>query len=192
VAGAETLTLGARVIAASHRDLAACVAAGRFREDLDYRLDVLRVAVPPLRERLEDLDALVDAAVARSGADGRIRFDAAALARLRLHPWPGNVRELENVVERCVARVPSGVIGRDVIDRALAWSPISVRREPRGGAGPARRLGLARSTLRYRIQRLGLAHLLPREPSTTSRSAEGASAPAASNRLRAESRIGSR
>jgi two-component system response regulator AtoC len=94
-----------RVIAATSRDLEREVAAGRFREDLFYRLDVLRVRVPPLRERREDIPLLVDHFVAqlRQGLGKNVRGIADdALARLATHAWPGNVRELENVIERAV------------------------------------------------------------------------------------------
>jgi len=94
-----------RVIAATARDLEAEVAGGRFREDLFYRLDVLRVAVPPLRERREDVPLLVDHFLAqfRSALGKPLRGIAEdALQRLAAYHWPGNVRELENVVERAV------------------------------------------------------------------------------------------
>ncbi len=94
-----------RVLAATARDLEAEVAAGRFREDLFYRLNVLRVAVPPLRERREDIPLLVDHFLGQSrvslGKDVRGIADD-ALARLVRYDWPGNVRELENVIERAL------------------------------------------------------------------------------------------
>jgi len=97
-----------RVIAASHRDLRAMVKAGQFREDLYYRLAVVRAEIPPLRERLEDLPAL-----ARHFAEemGRSGFDlsAALLDQLSRHAWPGNVRELRNVVERALSLGSSGL-----------------------------------------------------------------------------------
>ncbi len=92
-----------RVIAATARDLPADVATGRFREDLFYRLDVVRLEVPPLRERPKDVPLLVDHFVARFretlGKNVRIVTDE-ALEKLVAYPWPGNVRELENVIER--------------------------------------------------------------------------------------------
>jgi DNA-binding NtrC family response regulator len=91
-----------RVVAATHRELATEVKAGRFRQDLFFRLAVLVVRVPPLRERLEDLPLLVRHFVAQLG---RPEFDLSpeVLAELKQHPWPGNVRELRNVVERVLA-----------------------------------------------------------------------------------------
>ncbi len=90
-----------RLVAATHRDLEAEVRAGRFREDLFYRLHVIPLAVPPLRERLEDLPLLAARLLERqSGADRRLGLTPAALARLAAHDWPGNVRELRNVLER--------------------------------------------------------------------------------------------
>ncbi|MBW2314593.1 MAG: sigma-54-dependent Fis family transcriptional regulator [Deltaproteobacteria bacterium] len=183
VGGAETLAFRARVIAATHRDLVAQVEAGHFREDLYYRLDVLHLDVPPLRERLDELPALVASALRRADAGECVEFGAAALARLGGHLWPGNLRELMNVVERCVAEVAEGSVGLDVVDAALARARgrpvfahpaapecrgadravIEAELVATGGnvRRAARRLGVARSTLRYRIQRLQLEHLLP-------------------------------
>ncbi|MFM1871163.1 MAG: hypothetical protein RL398_585 [Planctomycetota bacterium] len=91
-----------RVIAATHRDLRAKVADGSFREDLFYRLAVLELQVPPLRERREDIPALAAAFLAREGqrSGRRLTLSPDAVARLQDHPWPGNVRELENAVVR--------------------------------------------------------------------------------------------
>jgi len=91
-----------RILAATHRDLEARVAERQFREDLFFRLNVVPIRVPPLRERIEDLPALIAALVKRGEADGRpsIEFSDVALACMRSYPWPGNVRELQNLVER--------------------------------------------------------------------------------------------
>ena len=94
-----------RVVAATHRDLPRRVAAGAFRADLLNRLDQLRVALPPLRERLEDLPLLA-AHFAREEAGRDVAFDPAAMERLLLHPWPGNVRELRNAVTQLLADAP--------------------------------------------------------------------------------------
>ncbi len=103
VGGEETVTVDVRVLSATHRDMRADVAAGRFREDLFYRLHVVPVEVPPLRERREDIPRLCAHFIAKLGprTNPTIRgFDDAALARLSGYGWPGNVRELENVVEQ--------------------------------------------------------------------------------------------
>jgi two-component system NtrC family response regulator len=97
--------LDVRVLAATNRDLAAEVTAGRFREDLLYRLDVVKLRMPPLRERREDIPLLIDHFVARACRRHSVQvepFPAALVRRLVDHQWPGNVRELENVVERLV------------------------------------------------------------------------------------------
>ncbi|HEB54591.1 MAG TPA: sigma-54-dependent Fis family transcriptional regulator [bacterium] len=95
-------TVDVRFVAATHRDLAAAVRAGSFREDLYYRVAVLELHVPPLRERREDIAPLAEAFLAREAARARRRlsFDDAALRRFEQHAWPGNVRELENAVVR--------------------------------------------------------------------------------------------
>jgi DNA-binding NtrC family response regulator len=103
----------ARVIAATHRDLEELVARGTFREDLYYRLRVVEVMVPPLRERISDLPALAEHLVRRAASD--LHRDPPVVTREALdtllgHDWPGNVRELENTLTRAVVLAPGGVI----------------------------------------------------------------------------------
>jgi DNA-binding NtrC family response regulator len=97
----EYRTVDVRVVAATHVDLEGAVKAGRFREDLFHRLAVLRVTLPPLRERLEDIPLLVDTVLGRMGRPPSALSDQTR-ALLSQYPWPGNVRELRNVVERVV------------------------------------------------------------------------------------------
>jgi len=103
--GTETLTADVRFVAATHRDLEARVKSGDFREDLFYRLNVVSLWVPPLRERASDIEALAlhfcDAASAANGRSGTM-LDADALDALKSQPWPGNVRQLQNFIERLV------------------------------------------------------------------------------------------
>jgi sigma-54 dependent transcriptional regulator, flagellar regulatory protein len=91
-----------RIVAATHRDLEACIREGIFREDLFYRLNVFPIQMPPLRERLEDLPLLVEQILRqlRRAGGGEIRFSAAAVEALQGYGWPGNVRELANLSER--------------------------------------------------------------------------------------------
>lgn len=105
VGGEETVRVDVRVLSATHRDLSKEVEEGRFREDLFYRLHVVTLRVPSLRERREDIPLLVDHFIRKLGP--RInptvkRIEAAALARLTMHAWPGNVRELENTMEQAL------------------------------------------------------------------------------------------
>ncbi|MDQ7007824.1 MAG: sigma 54-interacting transcriptional regulator [Acidobacteriota bacterium] len=100
-----------RVVTASRQDLGEAVREGRFRQDLLYRLDVLRVALPPLRERLEDLPLLIDHLLERlSGSFGRVRIHPAVVPRLASWNWPGNVRELENTLSRLALHATEGTI----------------------------------------------------------------------------------
>jgi transcriptional regulator with PAS, ATPase and Fis domain len=193
VGGTRTLSLTARVVAATHRDLRRAVAEGSFRADLYFRLQVFEVTLPPLRERLDDLSALVarglDAIAQRAGrpsprvADGFVE----ALAR---HAWPGNVRELWNLLERLAVHDDDGVLDGADAEAALDPSlgslsapeaaPMGVAEAPAAGddrsrvaaalvaaggnvARAARRLGLARTTLRHRIERYGLRELIPKD-----------------------------
>ncbi len=105
VGSSETIEVDVRVVAATNRDLEAEIAAGRFRQDLYYRLNVLPIVLPPLRERAEDIAVLVAAFTERyARKHGREvdRISQAALEQLTAYSWPGNVRELENVIERAV------------------------------------------------------------------------------------------
>ena len=107
----KSIAVDVRVIAATHRDLEAEIEAGRFREDLYYRLNVFPLDVPPLRERGEDVALLAEhlsARLEREGRDG-VRLSPGALEVLRRYDWPGNVRELANLVERLSILVPNGV-----------------------------------------------------------------------------------
>ncbi|RZA32706.1 MAG: sigma-54-dependent Fis family transcriptional regulator, partial [Lysobacteraceae bacterium] len=92
-----------RIISATHQDLARCVEQGRFRQDLFYRLNVIELSLPPLRERIDDLAPLVDAILARLAGPGQAALGAGVLDALRAYSFPGNIRELENVLERALA-----------------------------------------------------------------------------------------
>ncbi len=111
----RTLRCNVRIVAATHRNLEAAILAGTFREDLYYRLNVFPLQMPPLRDRCEDLAALLEHLVARNAqAPSRaIRFDRSAIACLARHPWPGNVRELANLVERLTILFPGHTIRAD-------------------------------------------------------------------------------
>ena len=114
VGGRELIRVDVRIVAATHQPLQALVDAGRFRADLLHRLDVVRLALPPLRERREDIPALAEAfmaAAARKLGVKPKRFGKAALQRLQQHDWPGNVRELENLCWRLAAMAPGERIG---------------------------------------------------------------------------------
>ena len=122
VGGRELIRVDVRVIAATHQPLEALVEQGRFRADLLHRLDVVRLQIPPLRERREDIPQL--AARFLANAAQRLQLPAkqlsnAALARLRLHDWPGNVRELENLCWRLAALAPGASIGSDDVNDAM-------------------------------------------------------------------------
>src|SRR5258708_4624295 len=108
----KTIWCNVRIIAATHRDLDAAILAGRFREDLYYRLNVFPLQMPPLRERLDDLPVLIEHLVQRQGqvAGRAIQLDQAAMACLSRNRWPGNVRELANLLERLAILFPAQTI----------------------------------------------------------------------------------
>jgi len=115
------ITVDFRLIAATAQDLAGAVSSGKFREDLYYRLNVLTIALPPLRDRREDIPFLVQRFLGRSERPVTIRQDA--LDRIMAHHWPGNVRELENVITRAIVLAPGGIVTPDCIqfaDRSAA------------------------------------------------------------------------
>jgi two-component system, NtrC family, nitrogen regulation response regulator NtrX len=116
VGGATSVHVDVRVLAATNKDLPAEIRAGRFREDLYFRLNVIPVYVPPLRERAGDIPLLADHFMtdfAREYGRRPKRIDAGAAARLRSYPWPGNVRELRNVIERLIIMVAGDTITID-------------------------------------------------------------------------------
>ena len=178
--GTQTSRADVRFMAATHRDLATLVAEGRFREDLYFRLDVLPVHVPPLREREGDTAALASHFAQRHGG-GRVLLTAGALASLAAMPWPGNVRQLENFIERLVVladgpEITSEDVAREAGGAALGTPPAAAgetledcRREAEANAvqralqrsggnrsKAARLLGVSRRTLYNKLEELGL------------------------------------
>jgi len=184
VGSSEPRRFGARIVAATQRDLVADVRAGRFRADLFYRLDVIRIAIPPLRERREDVPPLCAALLARIAARHGApapQLGADAVAALALRAWPGNVRELENALERllvrfagqpvCAADVrevlhPPSARGDDLV-RDAPEAPADIARALRDARGnvaaAARSLGVPRTTLRRRIAHIGALAVVPPE-----------------------------
>jgi formate hydrogenlyase transcriptional activator len=172
----KSIPVNVRIVAATHRDLEERVAAGSFRSDLFYRLNVFPIHVPPLRERAEDIPELVWHFITEfSGQFGK-RIDSiapATMAQLTQYPWPGNIRELRNVVERAMVvasgpqltfRIPSAVSRGDSRSAKLADVQKahihqvleSVGWRIRGIGGAADRLGLRPTTLETRMMKLGL------------------------------------
>ncbi len=172
----------ARVVGCTHRDLRAEVKAGRFREDLYYRLAVVELVVPPLRERRDDIPLLVDAFRRRYAARFELtdaRFTPALVSALAARDWPGNVRELENAVARLLALSDGGLLDVDALGRLDGTGGAPAAAEARnlreevaaferslleraladaGGnqSEAARRLGISRMTLIDKLKRLGL------------------------------------
>ena len=111
-----------RIVAATNKDLRILIQQGLFREDLFFRLNVVPLRLPPLRERIEDMPDLIRHFFALAEKDGLPpkKLDALALERMKQHRWPGNVRELENLARRLAALYPQDVITASVIDGELA------------------------------------------------------------------------
>ena len=183
VGGTTTITCDARVVAATNRDLQDEMEAGRFREDLFYRLNVFPIQVPPLRDRIEDLPLLVAhfiGEVVPSLGVERPEIDDQAIAALCRYDWPGNVRELRNIIERCALLASDGRITvGDLPPEIAAAAGDAPPTEPSGGgsklagqeralilkaltdtgwnrSAAARQLGVSRDHLRYRITKYGL------------------------------------
>ncbi|HEX3479239.1 MAG TPA: sigma-54 dependent transcriptional regulator [Kofleriaceae bacterium] len=132
VGDARPIALEARIIAATHRDLAAMVARGSFREDLFYRLRVVEIALPALRERAGDIPILVEGLLAKINRDLGKAVRYVTPARLAAHGWPGNVRELENALTRAVVLAKT-----DVLDETLLPIGAAAPGEPAGGEADA-------------------------------------------------------
>ena len=140
VGGRQPIRANVRIIAATHRDLRAAIRAGAFREDLFYRLNVVPIRLPPLRERTEDIADLARHFLDRARADGLPgkSLDLGAVEALRLHRWPGNVRELENLMRRLAALCPDEVIGAAAVQAELAeLEPLPAAPLPPALAGEA-------------------------------------------------------
>jgi two-component system, NtrC family, response regulator HydG len=192
VGGEETISVDVRVLSATHRDMKTEVAAGRFREDLFYRLHVVPVEVPPLRDRKEDIPRLVAHFIAKLGPRTNpavVGVDDAGLARLCSYAWPGNVRELENVIEQSLvfaegdridARALPGFLKPATIENALAVPPGNmslpeiledlerqlIQKAYDKAAGVktecARLLGLKTSALYYKLEKYGIGVIASR------------------------------
>jgi formate hydrogenlyase transcriptional activator len=181
VGGNKPIPVDVRVLAATHRDLERLVGEGKFRQDLFYRLNVVPIPMPPLRERATDIPVLVEYFIARFGKKLGKTFrsiEKRTLAVLRAYGWPGNVRELQNVIERAVTlsdsdiftvdaawlkRGPSGTPQSSVAlsgellaheKEAIEAALAQSRGRVSGPAGAAARLGVPTSTLDSKIKRL--------------------------------------
>ncbi len=142
VGDSREMPIDVRILSATHKNLAAEVAEGRFREDLFYRVNVIEIRVPPVRERLEDIDELVDSIITRLGrqiGNRSLRVTEAASRALREYHFPGNVRELENVLERAATLCAAGVI--DVGDLQLRPKVAHNDLAMQNSVAPGERLG---------------------------------------------------
>ncbi len=170
-----------RVICATHRNLKDCVDKGVFRQDLYYRLNVIELRMPPLRERMEDIPVLVDSLLLKLVGEGHPRLSEAAKAALQTYSFPGNVRELENILERATALAGGEVIEADDLQLSLAdtlagetpgrgseslddylnrlerQAILEALKQTEGNrTAAARQLGVTFRSLRYRLERLGI------------------------------------
>ncbi len=125
VGGGAAVPVDVRIISATHHDVHAEIGAGRFREDLYFRLGVLPVKTPALADRPDDIPDLIEHFQTKMGPVGRVRFDASAMTRLKAHPWNGNVRELRNVIERGRVLFAGETLNSDHVDQLLGFAPIS-------------------------------------------------------------------
>jgi DNA-binding NtrC family response regulator len=189
-AGAET-TSEFRVVSAVNVDLSGLIASGMFRSDLAHRLAGVIVRLPSLRERLEDLPALVSHLLRRNARDRDYALTPGAMAALRAHPWAGNVRELRNVLERAVAFAHRASIEAPEVQRALAFGEAREIHCPRGQdfehrrllevirgvdgnmSEAARELGMHRATLYRRLRRLGARPAAPEDSGPARRRSAG-------------------
>ncbi|MBI4887430.1 MAG: sigma-54-dependent Fis family transcriptional regulator [Acidobacteria bacterium] len=169
IGDSQTIKVDVRVIAATNSDLARLVADGAFREDLFYRLNVIPIHLPPLRERRDDIPLLVTHFLEKFAPGAAMHLSQSAMRALMAYPWPGNVRQLENAVERAVAL--SG--GRQEV--AVADLPPEVQAAPQGAAAPFVEfpdLGLDMPTYLAAIERDLIQRALDRTQGNRNRAAD--------------------
>jgi len=180
VGSEKTINLDIRIIAATNLDLADRIAKGEFREDLYYRLSVIPLFIPPLRERTEDIPALVSHFLKKFDAPAEVQFSPEALDLMRTYPWPGNIREMQNIVERCIILrkspliqpkdlnlpgmepgaailspvIPDEGISLEAIERAYVIKALEKAGQNRSEA--ARLLKIPRHVLLYRLEKYDL------------------------------------
>lgn len=169
----QEISVDIRLIHATHHSLAELVAAGTFRADLFYRLFVVPVVVPPLRERIDDIDILAHAFGEQHASAGKTcAFTPAALKKLHQHPWPGNVRELRNTIQRAMLAaktstidasdlqfIPQEIVAshlRNLRDNEQNFIEDALRRYKGNQARVARELGVARTTLTAKMKKFGI------------------------------------
>jgi two-component system nitrogen regulation response regulator NtrX len=169
VGGSTPIKVDVRVLAATNKDLQGEIRAGRFREDLYFRLSVIPIFVPPLRERQEDIPLLADHFLAEFAREygRRVKsFDPGAISVLQHYPWPGNVRELRNVIERLMIMVP----GDSISPSDLGFLDPDAASRPEAGTAAAERLTLHEA--RDRFERDLILRTLAEQQGNMSRTAE--------------------
>ena len=182
--GTRTIKVDVRLVAATNRDLRAALEEGTFREDLYYRLNVVPIDIPPLREHKEDIPDLVNLFLSRQAEESTRKISGVSPAAMRVlmdHHWPGNVRELQNIMERAAALASGPVLEASDIhvdsqrakpaDSSVSFLPEgmtleqwedemireALRRANGNKSQAARLLGLSRNALRYRLSKIGIA-----------------------------------
>ncbi len=172
VGGSETIAVDARIISATNRDLKKSIQNGLFREDLFYRLNVMHIEIPPLRERKEDIPLLVEYILANLDFDHPLdTISDEAMDHLLSHSFPGNVRELENMLERAAVFATDNILRRELLPEAVVTSPTEIMtynqiqrqgiivalKKSRGNQTKAANLlGITRDRLRYRLKTLNI------------------------------------
>lgn len=129
VGGTETIKVDVRVIAASKANLLEKIKKGEFREDFYYRLNVVPIHLPPLKERKEDIPLLIDAFIMKYSSNRSMEISNQAMDYLLNYGWPGNVRELENLIERLALTVPDGNVIRSQLPPEIIWEEICPQEE---------------------------------------------------------------
>jgi DNA-binding NtrC family response regulator len=135
VGGTALVDVDLRLVSATNRNLRQAIGAGQFREDLYYRIDVIEIRLPPLRERTGDVDLLARAFLKKYGGGRVLNIDDEAMTVLRAHAWPGNVRELSNVIERACALTEGDTIGRRDLPDSVLPSTMPAVGPPESGPG---------------------------------------------------------